>query len=136
MPTPARTSPETHLLAAQLAARLLVEAPALAAEFAPFVRKLDPCRHGPDFACVLWWGRSYSFTGTQAAVVRQLWEAWQNGTPDVRQETLLAGAESETRRLGDTFKDHPAWGTLIVGGGAKGCFRLNDAISTSEQNHT
>ena len=84
---------------------------------------LLPCRHGPDFASVVWYGVRYSFTGAQARAVRVLWEAWLNGTPDVRQETLLdaAGSEGRVRSL---FQGHPAFGKMIVAGAVKGLFRL------------
>src|SRR2546423_10646790 len=53
------------------------------------------CRHSADFRCVVWCGVEYVFTPTQAAVVRQLWEAADEGTPSVGQATLLEGAGSD-----------------------------------------
>ena len=85
---------------------------------------LAPCRHSRDFSAVTWHGQFFNFTASQAKIVALLWEAWLNGTPDLRQETLLDAAGSETKRLVHLFKDHPAWGTLIVPGGGKGLFRL------------
>lgn len=82
-----------------------------------------PCRHSADFSGVLWYGTYHVFTGSQARVVKALWEAWLNGTPDLRQETLLevAGREGRLRSL---FQGHPAWGTMIVAGPLKGLLRL------------
>lgn len=90
-----------------------------------------PCRHGPGFACCWWYGTYYTFTASQARVVAVLWEAWEHGTPDVRQETLLEAAGSEGR-LAALFQRHPAWGVAIVPGPLKGLFRLEDAPTMRE----
>jgi hypothetical protein len=81
--------------------------------------------HSADFRSVSWDGRTYSLTGMQAAVVRALWEAWQAGTPDVGQHTLLEAADSCADRLRDVFRHCQAWGVLVVRGESKGTFRLN-----------
>ena len=78
-----------------------------------------------DFRSVHWFGADHTFTATQAACVKVLWEAWQNGTPDVGQETVIDKAGAETKRLDHVFRAHPAFGTMIVQGGTKGTFRLN-----------
>jgi hypothetical protein len=80
-------------------------------------------RHSADYRSVHWFGCDYTFTPTQAAVIRQLWEAWEDGTPGVGQETLLEGAGSTGDRLRDVFRGSPAWGTLVVPLG-KGLFAL------------
>jgi hypothetical protein len=92
--------------------------------FRQLLRLLGPRRHALDFASVLWDGRAYSFTPTQGAIVRALWEALSNGTPDLRQETLLAAASSDTGRLQELFRNNQAWGVMIVPGATKGTFRL------------
>ena len=55
-----------------------------------------------------------------------LWEAWENGTPDVGQETLTGLIDSEAR-LRDVFRKgkrlHPAWNRMIVTT-KKGAYRL------------
>jgi hypothetical protein len=96
--------------------------PAAADDTADRVR-LPPTSHSPDYCAVRWHGEAYTFTPTQAAVVRQLWEAWADGSPEVRQETLLEAADSTAGRLRDLFRGHPAWGNLIVPA-AKGMYRL------------
>jgi hypothetical protein len=119
--------PETsaYQLAGELLALLAAERPELLdLPLAAIRKRLAPCRHGPGFASVLWHGTAYYFSPTQAAVVKQLWAAWRNGTPAVRQETLLLRASSDCQRLVDVFRDHPAWGSLIVPGPAKGTLRL------------
>ena len=89
-------------------------------------RPLPPARHSKDFRSVHWYGDGYSFTPTQAHCIKVLWEAWENGTPDVGQETILEHpeVEAESRRLADVFKGHPAWGKMIVKGGTAGAYRL------------
>lgn len=87
--------------------------------------------HSPDFRSVRWHGTEYSFTGNQAACVKVLWDAWQNGASDVGDEMLLnaVDAASPPRSLRDVFRDHPAWGTMIVAGGSKGSHRLAEPKS-------
>ena len=47
---------------------------------------LSPARHSSDSPPVHWYGTDYTFGGPlQRAIVRQLWEAWENGTPDTTQ---------------------------------------------------
>lgn len=86
-----------------------------------------PPRHTADFRSVWWAGVGYFFTAAQAAVVELLWNAWDNGMPELGQHYLLTETNSHCRRLCHIFKDHPAWGTMIIPGvGSKGTFRLND----------
>ncbi len=92
---------------------------------ADLICNLSPFRHSIDFACVRFDGTLYSFTATQSKVVKLLWEAWKNGTPNVRQDTLMEGVDCESKRISDIFKGHAALNTLIVPGEAKGTFRLN-----------
>ena len=83
--------------------------------------------HSIDFRSVRWFGTLYSFTLNQAPVVRLLYEHWQAGTPDIGYETLLLAVDSEAppARLSILFRDHPAWGTMIVEGRGKGTRRLS-----------
>jgi hypothetical protein len=92
-------------------------------------RPLARARHSKDFRSVHWFGTDYTFTEGQAAVVAILWEAWENGTPDVGHRYLLATAKLSNDRLPDVFKEkgmsHPAWGTMIQSNvGSKGTARL------------
>jgi hypothetical protein len=84
-------------------------------------------RHSPDFRSVLWYGTTYSFTANQSPVVRLLYENWKSATPDVGDETLLLAVDPEAppARLSNLFRDHPAWGTMIVAGGSKATHRLS-----------
>ncbi len=82
--------------------------------------------HSDDFRSLKWFGETYSFTVNQAPVVKMLYENWQNGTPDVGNETLLSAVDHEfpPERLSVLFRDHPAWGTIIVSGTTKGTRKL------------
>jgi hypothetical protein len=85
---------------------------------------LSPRRHGPDYRDVWWDGANHKFTATQAAVVKVLWEAYDHGTPEIGQETILEAAGSDAKRLADLFKGHAAWDTMIVEGTTRGTRRL------------
>lgn len=69
-------------------------------------------------------GNTYSFTSTQAACLKRLWEAWVNGTPDISGAALLEAADAQSSRLVDIFRNNLAWRTLIVPGATKGTYRL------------
>lgn len=87
--------------------------------------------HSPDFRSATVKGVEYFFTPTQAAVVRVLWGAHEDGSQDVGQVALVevTGSDNEDRRLRDVFKSNnqlnPAWGAFIVPGETKGSYRLN-----------
>lgn len=83
--------------------------------------------HSTDFRSVHWFGADYSFTPTQAAVVRTLWEAWEDGVPELGIATILEAAGSESGRLPPLFQGHPAWGVMIVRGEGKGTYRLESS---------
>lgn len=133
-----RELPEAKLyrLASILARNAGRHRPELIADTMRLVRRLEPCRHTEDFASVVWyWQKVPPFTGTQAEIVRILWEAWENGTPDVRQLTILlrigsvseADDRADRSKIKDIFGDHPAWGTMIgAGDGRRGSLRLMD----------
>jgi len=82
-------------------------------------------RHSPDFRSVYWFGQEYSFTANQAACVRLLWEAWENGTPELSGAKILEEADIDQDRLSAVFRDHPAWKTMIRPGHTKGAYRLS-----------
>lgn len=86
--------------------------------------------HSDDFRSVNWYGTEYTFTSSQAACVKVLWEHWERKTPEVSQHTVLTVADISGERLDNVFrnskgKQHSAWGTMIVRGTSKGTFRLN-----------
>jgi hypothetical protein len=94
------------------------------ANFVPPAGESGKTAHSPDFRSVSWFGECHSFTGKQAECVRVLWKAWEQGTFDVGEKTVLAEAESDTTRLANLFKDHAAFGRMIVRGTTRGTFRL------------
>ena len=95
----------------------------------------EGARHSQDFASVLWNGVEYSFSPMQAAIVKMLWKALANDTPDVHASTLLAYAESQMQenRLDPLFFRHPAWKTLIIRGPRRGTYRLNPDAGLEEE---
>lgn len=70
--------------------------------------------HAPDYSSVNWYGKRFFFTGKQRVIVAALFQAREEGYEAVSQDSLLAVADSDSRRLRDLFKKHPAWGTMIV----------------------
>jgi len=80
--------------------------------------------HSPDFRSVNWFGEEHTFTPNQAAVIKVLWENWNQGTAEVGDQYLLEAADSSGNRLDLVFRGHRAWGTMIVGGNTKGTRRL------------
>ena len=81
--------------------------------------------HSDDFRSARWYGSDYTFTPTQAACVKVLWEHRDRGTPEVGGETVLELVDSDRDRFAKVFSRHPAWGSMIVSGKTKGTYRLN-----------
>lgn len=80
--------------------------------------------HSPDFRSVNFYGHLYRFSPTQAAIVAELWRAWEEGNPEIGQAALLEAADAASRSLRDVFRRSPAWGVLILAGEGPGTFRL------------
>ena len=74
--------------------------------------------HSECFTSVEWYGKEYTFTPNQRAVVKVLWEAMESGSASVSDGTLIDAAGSDAKNLRDIFrsnsKQHPAWGNMIV----------------------
>lgn len=87
-------------------------------------QSLPPCRHSIDYCSVVWYGVDYRFRRLQAAAVKVLWEALQEGVPELSGHTVLAEIESDCSRFRDVFHGHPAWGKMIVKGECRGSYRL------------
>lgn len=82
-------------------------------------------RPSPDFRSIKWYdGRKYSFTTKQAIVLQHLWAAIEEGYEEVGQSHLLEAADSECKHLTDLFRDHPAWGIVIIRGKTSGSYRI------------
>jgi hypothetical protein len=87
--------------------------------------------HSADFRSIDWFGRHYSFTPGQAACMKIMWNAWEQGAPEMAQQRILGDAGLDSERLVDLFKGRPAWGTMIVPGATKGAFRLQEPTPPS-----
>lgn len=92
----------------------------------PAPKMTSSAMHSPDFRSVCWYGQTYTFTPSQAACVKVLCESWERNCPDVGDATLLEAAECDTKRLDHLFRDHRAWGAMIVKGRVKGTHRLRE----------
>lgn len=81
---------------------------------------------GRDLVRVEWQGETYWFTGAQREVVRLLLDAAVNSaTPDVDESVLLRRSMAPgVRRLAHLFRDHAAWGTLILPGARPATYRI------------
>jgi hypothetical protein len=77
------------------------------------LKKQPKAYHSPDFRSIDWFGKTYHFTATQAAIVKILWDAWENKAPDIGQAYLLETVESKSDRLLDIFKGHKTYKQLI-----------------------
>ena len=86
----------------------------------------DAC-HSPDFSSAVWNGVYYTFTPTQAAMFRELWNAFESGLPEVHAAALIeaAGSRSQRNALGPLFSRNSAWKTLVVRCKRRGYYRLN-----------
>jgi hypothetical protein len=80
-------------------------------------------RYASDYSTVRWGEESFSFSPKQRRVVQALFAARREGH-DIHQQGLLDAADSDASRLRDLFRDHPAWGTMIIGGETLGTYRL------------
>lgn len=93
--------------------------------------------HSADFRSVFWDGKHYSFSPAQAKLIEALWNAYENGTPELSTEALgiACGSEAAIFRPRDAFNKgkHPAWETMVVKGATKGTLKL---FSKSQQNPT
>ncbi|MEQ8788868.1 MAG: hypothetical protein RIC55_21330 [Pirellulaceae bacterium] len=82
--------------------------------------------HSIDFHSMVWRGRVYEFTAAQAACVAVLFHAWKSGAPIVGGQTILVEAGLESKRLDQVFRNHPAWGEMIVHATRRGNYRLSE----------
>jgi hypothetical protein len=81
--------------------------------------------HSSDFTTCNWYGIKYRFNKTQARVVELLWMEWEKGTPTLKDNTIgqKIGSEAERYRVQHTFREHPAFGTMIKSNN-KGIYHL------------
>ena len=77
-----------------------------------------------DFSCIIWNGKEYTFGEMQAKVIRQLWQARENGSPWVYGKILLSNIGAGTDRIHNLFGRKPGWQQLIISD-KKGKYKLN-----------
>jgi len=76
--------------------------------------------HAADFTSVNWYGTEYTFAlGVQSSAVKALWEEWEKSGLGLHQDTIRNSidAERDKFRMDTTFRNHPAFGTMIQPGG-------------------
>jgi hypothetical protein len=89
----------------------------------------DRLTHGKDFAWVRCPRGEFEFTPAQRHVIGALVEDLRAGGLGVGQAYLIGVSGSQSERLRDLFRNHPAWGTLIVHGNTRDTFRLDPGNS-------
>ena len=63
-------------------------------------------------------GKTYTFRGTQARIIRRLYEAWATGQEWVRVQDVLEVVESRSTKIAEAFKGKKEWKDVIeVAGG-------------------
>jgi hypothetical protein len=81
--------------------------------------------HSDDFQDIKWQGQSFGLSPRQADVVRLLYRAYENGTPQLSDKYICTELHTSASRLRDTFRKSKVWGTLIIKGNRPGTRRLN-----------
>ena len=93
------------------------------------VHDWTPIVHGSfwarsDFSQVCSKGQTYSFGTKAAAAVKMMFKRMVDGLPAVKASDILVAADSDSKRVPDLFKRHPAFGTFIKQD-SKGFYRLD-----------
>jgi hypothetical protein len=94
--------------------------------------------HSDDFTSVVWYGTAYYFKqGMQADSVKALWKQWEKSPglglhAGTILQTLDSSIERDRFRMPLVFRDHPAWGSMIVTAG-KGIYRLAEPPQRPKQ---
>jgi hypothetical protein len=112
------TDPAAHLAVTLRSGR------AVALPIPDEVVPVEQVSHSADYRSITWYGKRYTFSVTQAAIVRALWEAWESGHPEVSNQALLEAAESESAKPQDLFREHPAITDGVIGRAGRGVWRL------------
>lgn len=87
--------------------------------FSDFTPRDESALHTEDFTSITWFGIGYSFTKSQAPIIKILWEVWEESEGCLAQETIGQKLFPEDDgigdrfRLRDKFRNHVAWGILI-----------------------
>jgi hypothetical protein len=78
-----------------------------------------------DYCSVRFNGTEYTLTPSQSRMMQVLWEAWESGHPAVAKNRLaIAGRDSETSNVRDTWRGCDLWKTLIQRP-RRGVYQLN-----------
>lgn len=81
--------------------------------------------HSDDFRFVKINSKEYNFTSGQAEIVQLFFEQHNNGITELSQDWIITELDLPLQsRLRDKFRNHPAWGEIIVPGKRRGMRRL------------
>ena len=72
-----------------------------------------------DGHSMLWDGKHYTFTDSQAPAALLLFGAHQSGMPEVGASAILEAAGSSAAKASDVFKDSQAWKDGVIGPGER-----------------
>jgi hypothetical protein len=86
----------------------------VAADAPPLTEDTVEPIHSEDFRWVNWFGKEHTFSACQAAIVQELWKAWEKGILGVGWETLKEDAGVKSKRISYLFRGHEAFQTMIV----------------------
>lgn len=103
----------------------------------PKAKKKPGYTHSEDYSSVVWFGKTYNFTKTQALCVKHLWSEWEKSEGLSLSEKTIGekiGSAADNYKLKHTFRvkrnnkscQHPAWEKMIVSSG-KGLFCLKSS---------
>lgn len=73
------------------------------------------------------YGNTYTFRGTQARIIRCLYEAWAAGEAWVRVQDVLEDAESRSSKISEAFKGKKRWTEVIEVRDGNCCLRIPKA---------
>ncbi len=82
---------------------------------------------GPDFRCVRIAGIEHTLSFREAQIVKILWEAHENGTPDVSKDYIIdkvCGPDSKIVTLRDAFTDRLIFKAIVAVGKRRGTVRI------------
>ena len=77
-----------------------------------------------DFTCIIWRGKELKFGETQGKIIKQLWQARENGELWVYGKHILTTIGCGSTRIQSIFRNHRTWREIVTTD-SKGRYRLN-----------
>ncbi|MDA1239406.1 MAG: hypothetical protein O2798_01040 [Chloroflexi bacterium] len=82
-------------------------------------------QHSRDYRTIVLRDQQHLLTAPQAAAVRKLHTAHQEGLPALSTRELLDDTQSNASKVSELFKRSSAWPTVVVRADRRGMYRLN-----------